>query len=162
MTSRTIKIALVGAGMFGGDIHLRAFADVANAGIAPFTGRIGQDSWARQLADVNFELVAIATRSEKSAIKAADEFEERTGNRPQTFFGDAPWDDIIKAIPDLDVLAVATPDNLHTEPTLGALHVGAHVIVEKPMCLSIHEADQIIALANEKQRVVCVDMHKRY
>ncbi len=162
MTSRTIKIALVGAGMFGGDIHLRAFADVANAGIAPFTGRIGQDSWARQLADVNFELVAVATRSEKSAIKAADEFEERTGNRPQTFFGDAPWDEILKAIPDLDVLAVATPDNLHTEPTLAAMNAGAHVIVEKPMCLSIHEADQIIALANEKQRVVCVDMHKRY
>lgn len=162
MASQTIKIALVGAGMFGGDIHLRAFADVVKSGVAPFTGRIGQDKWARQLAGVDFELVAVATRSEKSAIRAADEFEQRTGKRPQTFHGDTPWEDIVKTFPDLDVMAVATPDNLHTQPTLTALAAGAHVIVEKPMCLSIAEADQIIALANEKQRVVCVDMHKRY
>ena len=31
---RTLKIALVGAGMFGGDVHLRAYADLQRFGIA--------------------------------------------------------------------------------------------------------------------------------
>lgn len=59
------------------------------------------------------------------------------------------------------MLAVATPDHLHTAPILAALQAGAHVITEKPMCLDIAEADQIIKLAQTQQRVVAVDMHKR-
>src|ERR1019366_1922518 len=42
------------------------------------------------------------------------------------------------------------------------LKVGAHVLTEKPMCLDIAEADQILALAKQQQRIVAVDMHKRY
>ena len=60
------------------------------------------------------------------------------------------------------MLAVATPDHLHTPVILAALNAGAHVITEKPMCLDIAEADQIIELAQSKNRVVAVDMHKRY
>ncbi|NUP98214.1 MAG: Gfo/Idh/MocA family oxidoreductase [Armatimonadetes bacterium] len=59
-------------------------------------------------------------------------------------------------------MAVATPDNLHTDVTLHALRAGAHVIVEKPMCLDVDEADRIIAASEAAGRVVCVDMHKRY
>jgi len=62
----------------------------------------------------------------------------------------------------LDVLAVATPDHLHTEVILAALKNGIHVITEKPMCLDIREADQIIELASARDRIVAVDMHKRY
>lgn len=162
MAERTVKIALVGAGMFGGDVHLRAYADVETSGIAPFLGRLGLDGYARDLADVHFELVAVATRTEKSALASAAEYARRTGHSPKTYFGDTPWDDVLRDFPDLDVMAVATPDNLHTEPVLAALRNGTHVIVEKPMCLDMDEADEIIALANEKGLVVCVDMHKRY
>src|SRR5262249_9833638 len=45
---------------------------------------------------------------------------------------------------------------------LAALHNGAHVITEKPMCLAIEEADAIIKVASEQEHIVCVDMHKRY
>ena len=41
MPERTVKIALVGAGMFGGDVHLRAYADVQRSGLAPYVGRLG-------------------------------------------------------------------------------------------------------------------------
>ncbi len=158
----SIKIALVGAGMFGGDVHARAYADLQRFGIAGQLARVGLDKYSRDLADVKFELVAVATRSEKSARKAAAAFKEMTGHEPRTFWGDEPWADILKAIPDLDVMAVATPDHLHTQPILAALDAGVHVMTEKPMCLSIHEADEIIARAHEKNRVVAVDMHKRY
>ena len=38
---RNIKIGLVGVGMFGGDVHLRTYADLERSGISPWLGRIG-------------------------------------------------------------------------------------------------------------------------
>jgi predicted dehydrogenase len=162
MADRLMKIALVGAGMFGGDVHLRAFADLQRSGLAPYLGRLGLDEFARPLAEVAFELVAVATRSEASARRAVEEYRRRTGTQPRAYHGEEPWNAILNDYPDLDVLAVATPDHLHTAPTLAALERGCHVVVEKPMCLETGEADQIVAAARAQNRVVCVDMHKRY
>ncbi len=159
---RTIKIALVGAGMFGGDVHARAYADLHGAGIAAGLGRLGLDKWTRDLALIKFELVAVATRSEASAKRAQANFKAWTGYEPKPYFGATPWVDVLRDFPDLDVMAVATPDNLHTEVILAALNNGTHVITEKPMCLDIHEADQIIELAQKRGLIVSVDMHKRY
>jgi predicted dehydrogenase len=158
----TIKIALVGAGMFGGDVHARAYADLQRFGIAGQLARVGLDQWTRDFAPVKFELVAVATRSASSAKKAAAAFKDITGYEPRAFHGDEPWNDILREFPDLAIMAVATPDHLHTQPILAALKAGVHVITEKPMCLSIHEADEIIALARKNNCVVAVDMHKRY
>ncbi len=158
----TIKIALVGAGMFGGDVHLRAYADLQRFGIAGQLARVGLDQFNRDFAPVKFDLVAVATRSQKSAEKSAAAFAEWTGHSPKCYSGDEPWHDILRDFPDLDVLAVATPDHLHTQPILAALAKGVHVLTEKPMCLTTHEADQIIAAARAKNCIVAVDMHKRY
>jgi predicted dehydrogenase len=81
---------------------------------------------------------------------------------PRAYFGETPWIDLLRDIPDLDVLAVATPDHLHTQVILAGLNAGAHVLTEKPMCLEIQEADRIIETAAKKDRIVAVDMHKRY
>ena len=158
----TIKIALAGAGMFGGDVHARAYADLQRFGIAGQLARVGLDKYSRDLAGVKFDLVAVATRSEASAKKASASFKMMTGHEPKPCWGETPWQDILRDFPDLDVLAVATPDHLHTQPILDAIAAGVHVITEKPMCLSIHEADEIINAASARNRVVAVDMHKRY
>ncbi len=157
-----VKIALVGAGMFGGDVHLRAYADLQRFGLSPQLGRVGLDKWTRDFSAIQFDLVAVATRSEKSAKRAQKNFKKWTGHAPKAYFGATPWDDILRDFPDLDVMAVATPDNLHTEVILAALKNGTHVITEKPMCLFTDEADKIIALAQKKNLIVSVDMHKRY
>jgi predicted dehydrogenase len=157
-----IQIALVGAGMFGGDVHARAYADLQRAGISPQLGRLGLDRWARDFAPIRFQLAAVAARTEKSARRARDNFKRWTGHAPKAFAGPKPWRDILRDFPGLDVLAVATPDPLHAEVILAALQAGVHVLTEKPMCLDISEADRIIALAQKKQRIVAVDMHKRY
>jgi predicted dehydrogenase len=162
MAERTIKIGLVGAGMFGGDVHLRAFADLQRSGLAPYLGRLGLDEFSRPLADVKFELVAVATRTEASAKRAASEYRQRIGADVRCYHGEKPWEELLRDHPDLDVLAIATPDNLHTEPVLAAVNRDCHVVVEKPMCLDTEEADRIIAAAQAHNRVVCVDMHKRY
>src|SRR5260221_4590917 len=114
----TIKIALVGAGMFGGDVHLRAYADLQRFGIAGKLARVALDKFNRELAPVKFDLVAVATRSQKSAAKSAAAFKEWTsegratrvallsseesgtrvarpsesdGASPKAYWGDEPW-----------------------------------------------------------------------
>jgi len=157
-----IRLALVGAGMFGGDVHLRAYADLQQCGIGSQLARVGLDRWARDFAPLQFELAAVATRSEKSARRAVRGFRSWTGHSPRPFWGQTPWRDLLRAIPDLDVVAVATPDHLHAEVILAALRAGRHVLTEKPMCLDIHEADRILTAAERADRIVAVDMHKRY
>src|SRR6476469_9943334 len=136
---RRIKIALVGAGMFGGDVHARAYTELQRAGISSQLARVGLDTWTRDFADINFELSAVATRSEKSAKRAQANYHKWTGSKPKPFWGATPWEQILREIPDLDVVAVATPDNLHTEVILASLAAGKQVTTEKPMCLDIAE-----------------------
>ncbi|MDA0284459.1 MAG: Gfo/Idh/MocA family oxidoreductase, partial [Planctomycetota bacterium] len=88
----------------------------------------------------------------------AEEFPDR---RIDACYGDAVWQNII-ALHKPDVLFVATPDHVHAQPILDALDAGCDVITEKPLCLTTSEADRIIARAKEVERVVAVDMHKRY
>jgi predicted dehydrogenase len=148
--------------MFGGDVHLRTYAGLQRSGIAGHLGRLGLDAFVRELAEVEFELVAIATRTVASAKRAAESFHRTTGRSPRVYSGEQPWHELLQDFSDLDVLAVATPDHLHTAPILAALNAGAHVLTEKPLCLDIADADEIIELARAKNRLVAVDMHKRY
>lgn len=162
MSERVIKIGQVGYGMFGADVVAGTMWDLQRNGIAPYLGRVGLDDYADQYAGVRFEMVAVGTRSQQSAERAVKENGERTGIRPKAYHGDTPWDDMIRDFPDLDIMVVATPDHLHTEPTMAALNSGTHVVAEKPLCLDTNEADQIIETAEAKGLIVGVDMHKRY
>ena len=56
-----------------------------------------------------------------------------------------------------DFVDVASPPAKHYKATRAALAAGAHVIVEKPLALSLLEFDELAALAAEKGRVLmCV------
>src|ERR1700721_1152034 len=56
-----------------------------------------------------------------------------------------------------DFVDVASPPGLHHEAARAALGTGPHVLVEKPLALSLGEFDQLAALAAERQRVLmCV------
>ena len=158
---RTLKVALVGAGMFGGDVHLRTYCQLQQHGILPWLGRLGLDDKARALGDIHIEFVALATNTEASGKRVLAEY-AKLGMDFALYHGETPWLDILRDFPDLDVLAVATPDHLHAAPILAALERGVHVITEKPMTLDATEADAILAAARKANRLVGVDMHKRY
>ena len=51
---------------------------------------------------------------------------------------------------DVELVTVALPNALHAEVTLAALEAGKHVVVEKPLCLRLEDADRIVALAEQK------------
>jgi predicted dehydrogenase len=159
--SRILKIGLVGAGMFGGDVHLRTYCQLQQNGILPWLGRLGLDNMARALGDIQVDFVALATNTPGSCARKLDEY-GKLGMNFATYHGETPWLDLLDAHPDLDILAVATPDHLHAAPILAALERGVHVITEKPMTLLTEEADAIIDASKKAGRLVGVDMHKRY
>ena len=96
-----IKLALIGTGMFGSDVHLRTYADLQRTGIGPQLGRVGLGDWGRDLAPIQFELVAIAARSEQSAKRAGEQFKTWTGFVPKVYWGEQPWEDILLETTDL-------------------------------------------------------------
>jgi predicted dehydrogenase len=53
------------------------------------------------------------------------------------------------ALPELDVVTLALPNDLHLEATLAAAEAGKHVICEKPIARTLEEADQMIAACKE-------------
>jgi phthalate 4,5-cis-dihydrodiol dehydrogenase len=58
-----------------------------------------------------------------------------------------PTVEALCADPDVDVVYVATPHHLHAEHTRRACAAGKHVLVEKPMALSLEDCQSMIAAA---------------
>jgi predicted dehydrogenase len=48
------------------------------------------------------------------------------------------------AMPEVDMVVVGVPNDLHHRITLDAAAAGKHVVMEKPLCLNLAEADQMI------------------
>jgi predicted dehydrogenase len=56
-----------------------------------------------------------------------------------------------------DFVDVASPPGLHHEAARAALSAGVHVVVEKPLALSLDEFDELATIAAEKSRILmCV------
>ena len=163
-TPQKIRVAVVGGGMFFDDIIGQSFLDFMRGGIAPGLSSIGMSHFARDVANVQVELVAVGTHSQKSgtAGKIAEWFaKEQPGTKVAAHYGETVWRDIL-AQHKPDVMFVATPDHLHAQPILDSLDAGCDVVTEKPLCLTTAEADAVIAKAKATGLIVAVDMHKRF
>ncbi|KAA3658810.1 MAG: gfo/Idh/MocA family oxidoreductase [Chloroflexi bacterium] len=86
------------------------------------------------------ELVAVASRSQASADKFGEKW-----NVPRRY---ASYD-ALAADPDVDIIYIATPHNLHYENMRLCLSASKHVLCEKPMTLNAAESAQCIAFARQ-------------
>ncbi|MBS3967157.1 MAG: Gfo/Idh/MocA family oxidoreductase [Truepera sp.] len=57
--------------------------------------------------------------------------------------------DELLAKPEVDVVCICTPNSQHAAQALAAIRAGKHVLVEKPMALSLTEADAMIQASQE-------------
>lgn len=65
------------------------------------------------------------------------------------------------ARPDIDVVGICTPSGGHAEQALAALGAGKHVVVEKPLALSLADARQIVAEAGRRDLLLSVISQQR-
>ena len=70
--------------------------------------------------------------------------------------------DVLFAMPDVHLVYIATPPFLHYEQARAALHAGKHVIVEKPLAVTMEQADEIVALARDTRRLLVTNLMQRY
>ena len=115
-----------------GIMHLRTFHQLENDGGCEFLA----------VADINEELLA--------------QRKEEFGIRTYTDFGEM----IDKEKPD--GVTIATPDHLHRKIALDAIKRGVHVLVEKPLDVTVAGCNEIIDAAKGANVLLQVDFHKRY
>lgn len=66
------------------------------------------------------------------------------------------------ACEDVDAVCVCTPNGLHAPIAMQILNAGKHVVIEKPMALTLADADAIIAAAKKRNLCVCVISQLRF
>jgi predicted dehydrogenase len=79
--------------------------------------------------------------------------------------GDLPvFQTLEKALTELspDLTIVSTPHYLHFEHVSMALARGSHVLVDKPLTLDLARSEQLVRLAQEKNRLLVVGLQRRY
>ena len=87
---------------------------------------------------------------------AADRLAESTGC---TAYHDL---DEMLADPAVDVVTIGTPSGAHMEPAIAAIRAGKHVIIEKPLEITLKRCDKIIAEAEKAGVIVSTIFPSRF
>ena len=71
-------------------------------------------------------------------------------------------EDYREVLDDVDAAIVALPNHLHAPVTIELLDRGIHVLVEKPFAPSLAEAEALVELARDRDRVLMVSQNYRF
>jgi myo-inositol 2-dehydrogenase/D-chiro-inositol 1-dehydrogenase len=115
-------------------------------------GLVGYGAWGRHHAQAiaktaGAELTAIAARSNATRETAQQDF-------PQARVA-ADAKELVQR-EDVDVVDIVVPSYLHYEVASAALRAGKHVLLEKPMALTLEQCDDLLKLAAERRRLLAV------
>jgi len=64
--------------------------------------------------------------------------------------------------PQIDIVCICTPSGFHADAAIKALNAGKHVVLEKPMALSLAEADAIIEATRQSGCLLTVISQLRF
>jgi 1,5-anhydro-D-fructose reductase (1,5-anhydro-D-mannitol-forming) len=122
-----------------GIIGIGKLADIA---IAPAMGKQGAS-----------QLAAVCSRDLGRARQFAERHEARSA-----------YDDYGQMLDDpaVDIVYIASPNALHAEHTVAAVQAGKHVLVEKPMALSVTDGQVMVDAASSAGVTLAVGFHLRH
>lgn len=63
---------------------------------------------------------------------------------------------------ECDVVSVVSPTDLHAEVSIPLMDSGCHVLIEKPLCVSLSEAESILKVAQKNRTIVQVGHIEHY
>lgn len=117
--------------------------------------QIGYIHRSAALRDNNFQLVAGAFDIDP---KRGMEFAAELGVAPDRCYPNyvTMFEEEAKREDGIEAVSIATPNGMHYTVCKAALEAGLHVVCEKPLCFTSEEAEELVALAKEKNRVVGV------
>lgn len=71
-------------------------------------------------------------------------------------------EDMLSAMPGLDIVNICTPNYLHEDHTVAVLNAGHHAVVEKPMAISAASCKKMITAAKSSGKEIFVVKQNRY
>ena len=98
------------------------------------------------------QLVAVSSRSADNADRLTDTYNVDS-------YSD--YNELLKR-DDLDIVCVCTPSGAHLEPTIAAAEAGKHVVVEKPLEITLQRCDEIIQACDEADVQLCAIFNSRF
>lgn len=98
------------------------------------------------------KLVAVWGRNMEKAEQFAKEYNVQAFTDMQKMITEAKVDAVI----------ISTPHPLHKEHSIEALEAGAHVLVEKPMALTVADCQEMIDCAKKKNKKLAVISQRRW
>lgn len=140
------------------------------------TGGIAR-AFAHALRDTpDARLVAVGSRTLASARAFADGLEDALEDGPAGGLADAsardtagdagvaacPSYEALVAMPEVDMVYVATPHTMHARNALLALRAGKPVLCEKPFAMNLREAEAVVALARSRGLFLMEAMWTRF
>jgi predicted dehydrogenase len=114
------------------------------------TGAFGRHHAAKYAAADGVNLTAIADVSADTRRAMHDRFGCETT---------PDWKELLGKV---DLVSVSSPAVTHAHIVRAFLEAGAHVLVEKPIATTLHEADQLIELAEANHLVLTVGHQERF
>jgi predicted dehydrogenase len=99
------------------------------------------------------ELVAIADLNEKKAKEIAESYGVKECYSDYRTMLDKS---------NVDVVCIATPDSMHSDPVRTCLAAGKHVLVEKPLATTLEDSRAILAAEKAAKKIVMVNYTHRW
>ena len=130
---RQLRIGLIGCGGIMGD-HLAGYRVLHTSGLRVF------------------DIKAVCDVSERNALEKAEAVARFQDRRPKVY---RDFEEMIRR-EDLDAVDIALPHNLHHTVACRCLEEGLHVMIEKPLGITMRAARLIIDAAERHNRVLAV------
>ncbi|HLV01763.1 MAG TPA: Gfo/Idh/MocA family oxidoreductase, partial [Acidobacteriota bacterium] len=89
----------------------------------------------------DLEIVAVSGQNAERVANLAEEFKCAGYGSEEEFWGHRP----------LDIVAIGSPSGVHAKQGIEAAARGIHVLVEKPIDVTLEEADRLISVCQENQ-----------
>jgi predicted dehydrogenase len=113
-------------------------------------GYLGKFHAEKYAALPNCELVAVVDVNPDAAKTVADKYGAQALTDYQPLLG------------QVDAVSIVVPTTLHHRVSRDFLNAGSHVLVEKPITVTVEEADELIAIARDKQLILQVGHLERF
>ncbi len=107
---------------------------------------------AKAIKDAGGKLVACFDRVPAAAQRLANETGCKAYDDFKAFLAD----------PAIEIVTIGTPSGAHIEPALAAAEAGKHIIVEKPLEITLERCDQMIAACEKANVKLATVFHSRF